>query len=107
MLIPSIISKYQLYWFKLKKQLDKLEAEHDEKWISRFQYYKHDFDIKLTNSEIKEFLTKDKDLIIIKTKTKSMITNLEYLEKCLKNLDSIRWDIKNYIDYTKFIAGIV
>lgn len=107
MIVPSLIAKYQGYWFKMKKQLDKLEAEHDDKWIVRFQYYKHDFDIKLTNSEIRDFLTKDKELTQLKNKARSMLINVEYIEKCLKNIDSIRWDIKNYLDYQKFISGVM
>lgn len=103
--LPSIIAKYQNYWFKYKRMYDKLETEYDELWISRFVYYKHDFDIKLTNSEIKDFLNKDKELNTIKSKIKQILAHNDWLERALKNLDSTRWDIKNVIEFEKFKNG--
>lgn len=105
--LPASISKYQNYWFKLKRQYDKLEKEHDDLWIARFTYYKHDYDIKLTTSEIKDFLTKDSELTKVKHQAKKVITQIEWIERCLKNLDSIRWDLKNTLEYQKFVAGII
>jgi hypothetical protein len=105
--LPSIISKYQNHWFKLKRAYDKIEREHDDNWAVRFSYYKHDYDIKLTNSEIKDFLNKDIELNKYKHQAKQLFTQIEWIERCLKNLDSIRWDLKNALDYQKFIAGIL
>lgn len=104
-LLPSTIAKYQNIWLRYKKQLDKTEIEFDDLWISRFTYYKNDFDIKLSNSEIKDFINKDVELNNIRKKQKYLITAIEFVEKCMKNLDSIRWDIKNVIEYNKFING--
>ena len=103
--LPMTVQKYQGYWFTLKRELDKIDDEYDDKWMSRYIYYKNDFDIKLSSSEIKDFLSKDLELNKLKKKQRQLISSIEYLEKCLKNLDNIRWDISRCIDFEKFKSG--
>ena len=105
--IPLKIAKYQNYWFGLKNTHDRLEKEYNDKWIIRYMYYKQDFDITLKDTEIRLFLEKDTELNEIKLKLKKIINIIEWLEKCMKNLDSIRWDCKLTLETQKFINGIV
>lgn len=105
--LPLKISKYQGYWFKLKQNLDKIDNDYDDLWITRYVYYKNDYDIKLSATEIKDFLSKDVELNKLKKKQKHLITIIEYLEKILKNFDNMRWDISRVIDFEKFKAGVL
>lgn len=105
--IPLKIAKYQNYWFGLKNTHDRLEKEYNDKWIIRYMYYKQDFDITLKDTEIRLFLEKDTELNEIKLKLKKIINIIEWLEKCMKNLDSIRWDCKLTLETQKFLNGIV
>ena len=56
------IAKYQKLWMELRNKHDKIEKEYNDLWITRFMWYKQEFDITLSNSEIKVFLEKDKEL---------------------------------------------
>lgn len=105
MLLPSIISKYQNLWFHIKNKMDILQKEYNDTWISRFMYYKHDFDITLTNSEIKAFLEKDTNMNNIKSKIDFLSSKLTLVEKWLKNFDGMRFDLKLIVEWEKFKAG--
>lgn len=105
--IPLKIAKYQKMWMDLRNQHDKYEKQYNDLWIKRFMWYKQEFDISLSNTEIKVFLEKDTELNDIRAKQKKLMVILEWLEKAMKNLDSIRWDIKNVIEYQKFISGVI
>ncbi len=105
--IPIKIAKYQRMWFDLRNTHDKYAKEYDDLWIKRFMWYKQEFDISLSNTEIKVFLEKDTELNNIRLKQKRILVVLEFLEKCMKNLDSIRWDCKLSLEYQKFINGVV
>lgn len=105
--IPLIYSKYLGYWYKIKSQSEKHQKEYDDTWISRFIFYKKDFDINLSNAEIKHFLDKDTVLNDIKSKQQKALTRCELLEKMMKNIDSIRWDIKLWLQYEQFKTGSI
>lgn len=102
---PSIISKYQNIWYSLKSQIDKKQKEYDDTWISRFLFYKHDFSITLSNTEIKTFLDRDTELNNLKYEIESFSTKINLVEKWLKNLDGMRYDFKLIVDWEKFKNG--
>jgi len=101
------IAKYQKIWMELRNKHDKVEKEYNDLWIKRFMWYKQEFDITLSNSEIKVFLEKDQELNELRLKQKKLLVILEWLEKAMKNLDSIRWDCKTALEYHKFVNGII
>jgi hypothetical protein len=105
--IPYKIAKYQNKWFRYKNALDKISKEIDDLYSVKFLYYKKDFDINLSNSEIKDFISKDVELNSLRLKAKTLTTLIEFLEKIMKNIDSIRWDIKLMVEYQKFISGVL
>ena len=87
---------------KKSQLLTELDSLHHGKW----KYYKHNFDDALSQSDINKFIEKDLDVL----KLRGTITNHEiymrYFEECMKNLNQIRWDIKSFIEYKKFKAGL-
>lgn len=100
------ISKWHNKWFSFKREFDKLSLELDQTYVKKYVYYKKDFDIKLSATEIKEFISGDADYLNTKTKLKQAQAILEYIEKAIKNLDGVRWDIKNTIEWEKFKSGV-
>lgn len=105
--LPAKISKYHTYWYYYKKMVDLVQKEYDDTYIDRYTYFKNgESDLTLSASETKSFVEKDLDLNKINLKLKTNIANCELIEKMIKNLDSIRWDIKSYMEYEKFINGV-
>ena len=97
----------KLYAIVLKKYketlyaLNKKEIELSNAWAERFSYYKCDFELQLTNSEIKNFIENDIETSELRLEVKNLKADCEVLEKHLKNIENLRWDIKALIDYMK------
>ena len=97
----------KLYSIVLKKYretlylLNKKEIELSNAWAERYSYYKCDFDFQLTNAEIKNFIDNDVETSELRLEVKNLKTDAEVLEKHLKNIESLRWDIKTLVEYMK------
>lgn len=97
----------KLYAIVLKKYketlyaLNKKEIELSNVWAERYSYYKCSYDFQLTNAEIKNFIDNDIETSQLRLEIKNLKTDCEVLEKHLKNIESLRWDIKTLIEYLK------
>ena len=97
----------KLYAIVLKKYketlyaLNKKEVELSNAWTERYSYYKCDYDFQLTNAEIKNFIDNDIETSQLRLEIKNLKTDTEVLEKHLKNIESLRWDIKTLVEYLK------
>lgn len=97
----------KLYSIVLKKYketlylLNKKEIELSNAWSERYSYYKCDYDFQLTNSEIKNFIDNDIETSELRLEVKNLKVDCEVLEKHLKNIESLRWDIKILVEYMK------
>lgn len=97
----------KLYAIVLKKYketlyaLNKKEIELSNTWAERYSYYKCDYDFQLTSAEIKNFIDNDIETSELRLEVKNLKADCEVLEKHLKNIESLRWDIKALIDYMK------
>lgn len=97
----------KLYAIVLKKYkeslyaLNKKEIELSNAWAERYSYYKCDYDFQLSNAEIKNFIDNDIETSQLRLEIKNLKTDCEVLEKHLKNIESLRWDIKTLIEYMK------
>lgn len=97
----------KLYAIVLKKYketlyaLNKKEVELSNVWAERYSYYKCDYDFQLTNAEIKNFIDNDIETSQLRLEIKNLKTDTEVLEKHLKNIESLRWDIKTLVEFMK------
>jgi hypothetical protein len=62
---------------------------------------------KPLKNEMDEFLQVDSDLIILQDKIEYFKTVMFQLEQIIRSLNSITWDIKNSIEWTKFTIGLM
>jgi hypothetical protein len=98
---PLFVAKIIDFMGRLKRRLHLLEAYYKETEALRYSYYKFEFNIKLNNSEVKEFLERDSSLLSIETSMKELSSYIETLIDMKKNLESTRFDIKNWIELKK------
>lgn len=97
----------KLYSIVLKKYketlylLNKKEIELSNTWAERYSYFKCDYDFQLTNAEIKNFIDNDIETSELRLEVKNLKADCEVLEKHLKNIESLRWDIKTLVEYMK------
>lgn len=107
--ICNIASEYaffqQLYISTSRKKSIVIQ-EMEELWQGKWKYYKHNFDDNLNNTEIKSFIEKDLDILKMRSTITTHEIYMNFFEECMKNINQLRWDIKSYIDYKKFQAGL-
>ncbi|MCK5538566.1 MAG: recombination mediator protein UvsY [Bacteroidales bacterium] len=103
--LPSVVSYYQSMFYTLKSKHTKNQHELDSKWQEKYMYYKTDYNISLTNAEIKSFIEKDLEYLEIKFRLRKITDVLEQVELVLKGLDNMRWTIHDLISWEKFKQG--
>ena len=113
--IPSLHAKYYKIFNNIlvlkKAQENKYKILKKEKW----QYYtgKSDpevyiekpFDHKVLKPDLDKYLDADEDLIKCYTKIEYYQMMLSYLESILKTILNRTYQLKNSIEWSKFIAG--
>ena len=104
--LAYIISKYLNYWYKIKYWKEQMEKEYNDLWIDVFMSYKQDSDLKLSTSDVKMLVDRDRRLGE-KKEILSLLSHAgEYIEKCIDNLKGSRYDTRVLVDYEKFKAGV-
>jgi len=107
--VPLFITKIIDCMHSLRQVIVQEEKKLKLKESERYSYYKLDFEIKLTPAEIRDFIEKDAEVIEISDKIKNYINAIELLTDMKKNLDSSRYDVKNWVELQKLKAewGVV
>lgn len=112
-------SKYLRLLIQHKMKIAALEADYNIKRQAKFRYYRGEMSkdelndrgwnqwqgLKPLKNEMDEFLTGDADLNKIDVKVAYIKVMVEALESILKQLSARDWQIRNAIEFKKFIAG--
>jgi len=105
--LPYIIIKFQKKIFLLRKKIKDTSLEIDKIYQKKYLYYKNDFNFTLKDSEIKNFIERDVDILEKRKDLDKVEVAYENLMDIIKSLDNVRWTIKSIIDNEKFKAGII
>lgn len=98
-----LLKKYKL----ALSDLNSLEISLSNKWAERYSYYKCDYDIQLTQQEIKSFIENDLETSQLRFQIKEKMSEIKVIEGHLKNIDSVRWDIKTLLEYKKLEKTLI
>tara|TARA_Y100001973_G_scaffold74106_1_gene108126 strand:+ start:2228 stop:2518 length:291 start_codon:yes stop_codon:yes gene_type:complete len=63
------------------------------------------FDLKILKQDLDKYLDGDADLILEKQKITYQEEKVSYLESVLKSINNRNWEIKNAIEWRKFLNG--
>ena len=116
--IPQLHNKYSNIFHDKRLLLKKLKGELAETVRLKWEYYtgKMDqdtldelgwepFPLKILKSDLDRYLDSDKELIASQAKIDYQAEKVDYLESVLKNITNLQWNIKNAIEWRKFING--
>jgi hypothetical protein len=118
---PNLHAKYLNYLTSSKLNLRKAESDYFNTRRLKYRYYRGELTSaelaeygwdqwqgnKPLKNEMDEFLSCDKDLIILEDKVEYFKTVLYQLEQIIRSLNSRTWDIKNCIEWNKFTSGMM
>lgn len=103
--IPNLHNKYLRYFFKEKTKLITLENSLNLLFREKWYYYMNDFDYKVEKKHLTWHVESDPDyskLLVQFNKQKHLV---DFFEQTLKKCNTLSFDIKNLIDYKKFMVG--
>ena len=116
----KIHSKYIKLMVSVKLRLTKARADYNLLRKNKFRYYRGELSreelaglgwqpyqlIKPLKNEMDEFLQGDQDLINLNTKIEYLETMGYLLEGILSQIKARDWQLKNGIEWKKFLAGM-
>ena len=117
--VGHLHSKYIRYLFDCKERYIILDARLSEIRRTKTRYYKGEMSKieldergwnqyqgpRLTKSAISEILVDDEDIVDVRIKMETVMLLITTLESIIKTLHSRSFDIKNHVEYVKFVNG--
>ena len=106
-LTAQYIAKYQKHYFNALLKINTINELLGKKYQEKYIYYKMDADIQLKSTEIKTFIESDTEYLKLKSAMKKLEIQANFFEECIKNINSMRWDIKTDLELRKFQEGVI
>ena len=113
---PYLYDKYLKMYQKTKLHLREVEQKYNEIRLEKHRYYsgnadpevykKSPFGIKVVKQDLEMYLNADPDLAKATDLVEYISAIKDFLEKTLKNIENRNWNIKNAIEWRKFLSGV-
>lgn len=104
--IPKLHSKYLRFYFKEKNKLIKLESELKILYSKRWYYYKNDYDHTIEDKHIQWHIDGDEEYskkLLAVNRQKHLV---DYFNQLIKKSNTLSFDIKNIVDWERFVSGL-
>lgn len=112
---PQLHSKYMKHYTKFNLMARRASADYKILYREKWEYYsgkapaqvykEKPFDLKVLKQDIPMYMESDPDLIRISQKIDYLNTVIDLLDKSIKMLSNRGFQIKNAIDWRKFLDG--
>jgi hypothetical protein len=103
--LRTVVDKTQRYieeLYRQKRNMKKLERFLKKVKGELFQYYKTEYEIKLTSSvDILIFVEKDKKYQTAKKHYDDLEAIVDFLDRTIKNMNSKSWSLRNMVEMEK------
>ena len=114
---PQLHNKYMKHYTKFKLMLTKAETDYSILKRQKWEYYtgkadasvyaEKPFDLKVLRTDVDKYIESDEELIKAKQKVEYYVMCMDSCERILKQIQSRGWDIKNAIEWRKFVDGTI
>ena len=112
---PQLHNKYLKIFTKHSLQYKKLQDDYKVLYREKWEYYtgkaspevyaEKPFELKVLKADIGIYMEADKDLQQIGQRMAYTKQIVEYLERILKEINNRNWNIRNTIEWKKFLHG--
>lgn len=116
--IPQLHNKYLNFLHEERFSLKKMGFDFASLKRSKWEYFTgkmsqeeldergwEPFDLKILKADIEMYMDSDKDIILMKQKMTYQEEKVFYLESVIKELNQRNWEIRNAIEWRKFVSG--
>tara|TARA_R110000824_G_scaffold58888_17_gene158826 strand:+ start:819 stop:1253 length:435 start_codon:yes stop_codon:yes gene_type:complete len=118
MTIPQLHSKYLNFYLDEKLVLHKLNSDYYRLKKTKWEYYTgkldqdqleeygwEPFQFKILKQDIDLYMDSDEDLQKLSNRVAYQKEKINYLDSILKSINNRQWNIRNAIEWRKFING--
>ena len=112
---PQLHNKYLKLFTKYSLQLKKVKDDYDGLYKFKWEYYTgkstmevyqaEPFDLKVLKSDIHIYLNADAELQKLGQRQEYLNVVVVYLERVLREINNRNWNIRNTIEWKKFLHG--
>ena len=112
---PQLHNKYLKLFTKYSLQLKKVKDDYDGLYKEKWEYYtgkaspdtyrEKPFDIKVLKSDVYIYLNADEELQKLGQRIEYLKIVVVYLERVLREINNRNWNIRNTIEWKKFLHG--
>ena len=112
---PQLHNKYLKLFTKHSLQYKKLQDDYKVLYREKWEYYtgkaspevyaEKPFELKVLKADIGIYMEADKDLQQLGQRMAYAKQIVEYLERILKEINNRNWNIRNTIEWKKFLHG--
>jgi hypothetical protein len=116
--IPQLHNKYLNFLQEERFNLKKMGFDFASLRRSKWEFYTgkmsqedlekngwEPFDLKILKSDVDMYLDADSDMILMKQKITYQEEKVFYLESVIKEIGQRNWEIRNAIEWRKFVSG--
>jgi len=112
---PQLHNKYLKQFTKYSLQYKKAKDDYDGLYKFKWEYYTgkstmevyqaQPFDLKVLKSDVGIYLNADEELQKLGQRTEYLNVVVVYLERVLREINNRNWNIRNTIEWKKFLHG--
>ena len=112
---PQLHNKYLKLFTKYSLQLKKVKDDYDGLYKFKWEYYTgkstmevyqaQPFDLKVLKSDVGIYLNADEELQKLGQRQEYLNVVVVYLERVLREINNRNWNIRNTIEWKKFLHG--
>ena len=113
---PYLYDKYLKVYITSGLEFTKHQKKYDVLKLEKFEYYTGKADpevykenpkgIKVLKGDLDLYLDADPDLRKVEESLGYKKSKVNFLEKTIKNIENRNWNIKNTIEWRKFLSGV-
>ena len=112
---PQLHNKYLKLFTKYSLQYKKAKDDYDGLYKFKWEYYTgkstmevyqaEPFDLKILKSDVHIYLNADEELQKLGQRTEYLNVVVVYIERVLREINNRNWNIRNTIEWKKFLHG--
>ena len=112
---PQLHNKYLKLFTKYSLQLKKVKDDYDGLYKFKWEYYTgkstmevyqaEPFDLKVLKADVHIYLNADVELQKLGQRQEYLNVVVVYLERVLREINNRNWNIRNTIEWKKFLHG--
>lgn len=104
--VPKIHNNIMRHYFTQKQKLIEMEVDLNKAYKQKYHYYAYDYEFKLSSEkQIVFHVEGDEEFSEKRKRFNYQKLLVEFLSESLKKANALSFDVKNIIEYTKFISG--